>query len=160
MELVVVIAITVIFTGILIAYSGSGNRQIILNVEQAKIIGFLNRAKAFALEKRITAGQRVCAFGVHFEPRQLILFRDLPDNQLGNCEAGFNRSYDDGIEFLESFLLSNKLIIERYPGDIVFEPPYLVTHNPGLIRLNLVEGDGSVCIEVNAGGAIYSRTCP
>lgn len=160
-EMIVVTGITIILSTILISYNRSGNEQIALNVEQAKIIGFLNRAKAFALEKRITAGQRICAFGLHFEgQRQIFLFRDLPDDLAGSCETGFNKTYDGVIEFLEDFSLAQEMVLKNYPGDIVFEPPYLITYNFGLIKIGLVAGDKAICVEVSQGGAIYGRACP
>lgn len=147
-EIAIVISITAILSAILLGYNRSSERQIFLYTDQAKVASFLNRAKAFALERRLTGPEEVCAFGVHFTaPRQMTLFKDL-------CPANFQ--YDND-EALETLLLDNRIEFVSFPTSTVFEPPYLTTRNYGNIIIRIVgttASESQATILVGPGGEI------
>ncbi|MDP1706495.1 MAG: prepilin-type N-terminal cleavage/methylation domain-containing protein [bacterium] len=168
-ETMVAMAIGVVLFGITISYNRSSNVQLSLYTEQSRIVGFLNRAKSFALEKRAGAAN-VCAFGIHYEEAiaagqsRLILFRDLAD--VGDiCPAGGNRQFDGPNEQQAELLIDSNISVLAFPGDIVFEPPYLQTdyqanyNELGLIKIEIPDGPSS-CVAVGPGGTIYSLECP
>jgi len=150
-EIIVVIAITVLLSGIAITYNRSGERQIVLFRDQALVVGLLNRAKSLTIQKYrdpdISGDYLTCAFGLHFESgsRDFILFQDFGE---GGCSLA-NHEYGptDPIatpppppEELESFSLDPRLEFSLSgipPGgflDILFIPPELTaatTHPDG-----------------------------
>jgi type II secretory pathway pseudopilin PulG len=132
-ETVVVVAITMILSGIVLAYSRSTERQILLYRDQAFIVGVINRAKSLAVQKyheTQLSGRVNCAFGVHFAPpRSFILFQDLDQ---GSCPANRTYAYDQGEE-IQTLSLDNHLQFDMQSNlDILFIPPELqaTTTNP------------------------------
>lgn len=171
-ETIVVLAIGVFLFGLTIAYNRSSNDQLLVFTEQARIVGFLNRAKSFALEKRTGLAADICAFGIHFQPPvagldgqgSFILFQDLPNDGL-SCPDGANGEFDGLAEQREVLPVDAKVEIEAFPGNVVFEPPYLQTsyaanyNELGLVKIS-VAGGFSSCAAVGPGGAVYSLECP
>ena len=170
-EMVVVMAVMALISGIVLSYNRTNEKRLLLFSNQAEIIGVLQRAKSFALEKRITGTDKpVCAFGVNFEkPRMMIIFQDLPDGGGDKCVSdgsdNFNKQYDEnngeevetvnlneGVEF-ESFSLS-----ESSSSTVVFEPPYLETTGYGQIKLKVVGGSEAACVDVGVGAQIYGNS--
>lgn len=159
-EMVVVIAIMGLISGIMVAYNRTSDEKIALFSDEAKVVGVLQRAKAFALEKRGNA----CAFGVHFEePATMIIFQDLPPVEDPRCvEENFNEQYDTG-EAVEEISLDQRIGFTSLPGggsshDVVFIPPYLETSGAGTVEIGILgEATGSAgsCIEIGTGGQIY-----
>lgn len=168
-ETMVALAIGVVLFGITLGYNRSSNVQLSLYTEQSRIVGFLNRAKSFALEKRAGAAN-ICAFGVHYDEafagneKRLILFRDLAAAE-DICPAGGNRQFDGFDEQQAELLIDSNISISAFPGDVVFEPPYLQTdyqanyNELGLIKIEIPDGPSS-CIAVGPGGTIYGLECP
>lgn len=170
-EITIVLAITVILSGILFTFSGSSRQQLALYTDEQKIVGLLNRAKTFALEKR--QGVAVCAYGVHFlKPSTVILFRDLSSDP--SCPPGsYDYLYDGSGEMIETLTLDPGVEIESFAGtgfnkrDVVFEPPYLTTYartladrahdtNSETITLKISGTTTRATININPGGAIAS----
>lgn len=88
-EILAVLGIMSLLTGVLIVYSRTGERQILLFREQAKIINVVLRAKSLALNTYIEEGSP-CAYGVHFDPalKEIRIFRDLDANGLtDDCDS-------------------------------------------------------------------------
>lgn len=174
-EALVVIGITMIMSGVLLAYNQSSKSQLALNVSQAKLVGALSRAKAFSLEKYAgaAAGTPACAFGVHFDavsaPARAVIFRDMPSSG-DRCfdEFGastFSREYESGEE-VEQIAFDASVTVDRNasPGDVVFEAPYLVVYIDGVsstvpvpVTLRSIDGPGSVSVLVGPGGDITAQ---
>jgi prepilin-type N-terminal cleavage/methylation domain-containing protein len=155
-EMIVVIAIIAVISVIFVGSNRDSGKGIALITERAKVVGVLQRAKSFALERKESA----CAFGVHFQkPGTMIIFGDLSENN-GRCEEGdFNKKYDSG-ESVESISLDGRISFLELPSggdsyDFVFIPPYLKTVGAGTIRLS--NGSEETCVEVGSGGQIYSN---
>ncbi|MDP3975101.1 MAG: type II secretion system protein [Candidatus Jorgensenbacteria bacterium] len=157
-ETLVVVAITLFLSGLLLTYNRSTDNQIVLAAEQARVAGVLFRAKAFALQKNIREGSAAaCGFGVRIEkPRRLILFQNLPPSGSTSCNT---YGYDPG-ELLEEITLNPRVEFFSFSQgggnevDIVFDAPYLETHNPGTIKLELSATGDTRDIVVGAGGEI------
>ncbi|MCP6720207.1 MAG: prepilin-type N-terminal cleavage/methylation domain-containing protein [Patescibacteria group bacterium] len=167
-EIMVVIAITVLLSSIAITYNRSGERQIVLFRDQALVVGLLNRTKSLAIQKYrdpdISGDYSTCAFGLHFESgsRDFILFQDFGE---GGCSLA-NYAYGPTdptatppppLEELESFSLDSKLEFSGIPIgglDILFVPPELTattTHASGFpvtITIQTVGGGSTVPITV------------
>lgn len=168
-ETMVVLSIGFVLFGISIAYNRSSNDQLVLFTEQARLVGFLNRAKSFALEKRAGLVD-ICAVGVHYQPPagdnpgSFIMFQDLAEGD-EDCPDGANGVFDDPAERKEEVLIDQRALIASFPGDIIFEPPYLQTsYSPNYNQLGLakieIEGGLSSCAAVGPGGAVYNLECP
>lgn len=156
-EILIVIGVMAIISATLIGYNQSTNKKLALLSDRAKVVGVLQRAKSFALEKRGDA----CAFGVYFEkPGTMIIFGDLPSDD--RCAAGnFDKKYDeDEDEKMEEIFLDSRISFFALPGEgnsrnIVFIPPYLETEGGGKVKIS--NGTEETCIEVGTGGQIYSN---
>ncbi len=155
-ETLVVVAITLFLSGLLFTYNRSTDNQVVLAAEQARVAGILFRAKSFALQKNVRYGEAdACGFGVRFEiPRAMTLFKDV-------CPA--NYEYDEGDEDLETIMLNgrveffdeNRLVCDQNRlCYVIFESPYLVTHNTGTIALRLVGTGDEREVVVGEGGYI------
>jgi prepilin-type N-terminal cleavage/methylation domain-containing protein len=160
-EMIIVMAIVAIISVIFVGSSQDNRRGIALITERAKVVGVLQRAKSFALERK----EGACAFGVHFQkPGTMIIFGDLSENE-GRCEEGdFNKKYDSG-EGIENISLDEHVKFlelpysDLYPRgdsyDFVFIPPYLETERWGTIKISNELDE--TCVEVGSGGQIYSN---
>jgi len=131
-ELLVVLGITVLLSGVLLAYNRSSERQIVLYRDQALIIGLLNRAKSLAAQKFNPAGSLTdvpCAFGLHFDEvsKDFYLFQDIGP---GGCDTPRTAGFDgaDTAELIETFSLDRRLEFLSIPAggfDVMFVAPDL-----------------------------------
>jgi len=160
-ETIVVVAITMILSGILLAYNRSTERQIVLYRDQAVIVGAINRAKSLTIQKYReprSDGKVACAFGVHFAPpRSFILFQDLDQ---GGCQENHIYAYDQGEE-IQTLSLDNRLQFDMQNGfDILFIPPELqaTTTNangfPVTIVIKTNDNTGRATTTISAAGQI------
>lgn len=118
-EVLVTLSITLILTTVMIAYSRSGEQQILLFKEQAKIINVISRAKSLALQT-FQSGATFCGYGVHFDVEgTFILFRDTANE----CAAS-DYVYSGPAERVESYQLDARVRFSQVGiFDIVFIPP-------------------------------------
>ena len=169
-EMVVVMSVMALISGIVLSYNRTNEKRLLLFSNQAEIIGVLQRAKSFALEKRITGTDKpVCAFGVNFEkPRMMVIFQDLPDGGGDKCVSdgsdNFNKQYDENNgEEVETVNLNEGVEFESFSligssSTVVFEPPYLETTGYGQIKLKVVGGSEAACVDVGVGAQIYGNS--
>ena len=144
----VTIGIMVVMSGVLLAYNHSTDTQLALSVGSARIVGFLSRAKSYALEKRdlgLGPNTLVCAYGVHFanatvsgvQTPQMTIFGTVAgsgeDCTTAQSDSGFGRLSGSGAVFVESLQLDPRLSFNfsNSPTDIAFVPPYLSTYFDG-----------------------------
>jgi hypothetical protein len=160
---------------LVLAYNRTSERELLLSVEQAKIAGYLNVAKSYALEKHSGGGvdPDACAFGVHIvsvngSPARVVLFQDL--STIDGCVGtNFNKLYDgpasgvcpvnpttgeETTECLQVLDVDPRIAFSFSAGgsplggstlDLVFEPPYLKTYANGT---ELSDALGSVRIQL------------
>jgi prepilin-type N-terminal cleavage/methylation domain-containing protein len=162
-EMLVVIAIMALLTSLLILYSRSGENQVILFREQARLITALNRAKSLSVQL-YNAPETPCGFGVHFSQNSFLIFRDLaPD-----C-ANASHTYNDPNELFEDYQLSPKIRFRSLDSavtlsDIIFIPPdpkTIIDDDPNkaeaIVILETLDGNTSVEIKVNNAGQITNN---
>ena len=119
-EILVIITITTILAGIMIAYGHIGERQITLFRDQAKVIGVLNRAKFLTVQMFAeTTGEKPCAYGVHFENNKqtFLIFKDLKTS----CDGVYGG--DNSGELFEKYEISSAFKFQTSLSDVVFIPP-------------------------------------
>ncbi|PIU98421.1 hypothetical protein COS61_01515 [Candidatus Wolfebacteria bacterium CG03_land_8_20_14_0_80_40_12] len=162
-EVLVVIGVTSLITGILIIYNRASERQIILFRERAKIVSVLFRAKSLST---VAFGEAEvpCGYGAHFEqPRTFLIFKDLPGED-DDCSAT-DKAYTSAnpSEIFESFELDKTVSFETLSfSDVLFIPPEpLVFITPpqegqsqATIIIKTVTGQGSASVKINSAGQI------
>lgn len=156
-EMIISFAIIALLSGMALSYNQSSNRNIVLFTEQAKVIGVLNRAKAFALERYQNGSTEYCAFGVAFGPGGAYSVIAVPTPSSGACVTATSAASADTIE---SHTLDKRVDFKTLPsgGSILFKAPYLTTYNPGTVTIEVTGATpaAEASIEVTAGGSISS----
>jgi len=127
-ETLVVILVTMILASIMIVYSHTGEKQIVLFRDQAKVVGILNRAKFLSVQMfSKTIDDKTCAYGVHFElENEAKSFSIFKVKALtSNCENSYIAGGNNIVKVEEYSLDSRLKFSEELTGitDIVFIPP-------------------------------------
>lgn len=154
-EILVVVSITAMLSSVLILYSRTGERQILLFREQSKVINLIARAKSLALQTYID-GTSSCGYGIHFAlPDTMILFRDIA----ADCETSDNIYSGSDEDFSHLILNSGIVFSAADVSDILFIPPDpIIKLNPdqvsGIITLQTADGGTQARIKVNNSGQI------
>ncbi|MEK7651442.1 MAG: type II secretion system protein [Patescibacteria group bacterium] len=181
-EMLVVIAIIGILSGMTLIYNRSGAEQLKLFKEEAMVVGLLNRARALAAEK-YNKSPDSCAFGIHFTAGSLdfSLFQDLKSSTKKFCkefDGTYNGSftYNSG-ESIQDFALEKGLIFEisissNLAGtqtqiaaggmvDIMFVPPELGVVStvalPVNLKISTPAGGNSKTVIINDTGQISTQ---
>jgi hypothetical protein len=155
-EMLVIFAVSVFLTSLLILYSRTGERQIILLREQAKIVNTVLRAKALAVQTFNQAAD-ICGYGVHFEQKSFILFRDAAKD----CSASDNRYSGSGEDF-QKFDLDPALKIQSPISDILFIPPdprvlLIPDQTEAVLTIAAEDEKSALKIKVNNAGQITTQ---
>ncbi len=160
-ETLVVISIMVLLSSFLILYSRTGENQIILFRDQARLIAALNRAKSLSIQT-FNVPQPSCAFGVHFSQAEnsFVIFKDLA----GDCLNSDNIYTGTG-ELFEKYQLSPRVkFADLALIDIIFIPPDPKTlidndsnKSEALITLQNLNGNVSLKVKVNNAGQITTQ---
>lgn len=155
-EILVAISISVLLSAGLILYNRTGEQQIILFKDQAKIINLILRAKSLALQAYNVEGVSGCGYGVHFDPAGIIiLFKD----QATDC-AGSDNIYSGPSEEIGRMTFTSKEKFSQLDfTDILYIPPdpkVVLTPalDDGLIIIGVFNGDSQVKIKVNSSGQV------
>ena len=144
------LSVTIILSTILVLNSRSGEQQVILFKDQARVTGTILRSKSLALQT-FKSVEEVCGYGVHIVmPRTFILFKDIEP-----CDS----QYSGVSENVEVYELDSKLAFTQTISDILFLPPDpTVIINPdqeqALIVISRTDGTNNVTIKVNRGGQV------
>lgn len=172
-EILVVIAITLILSAMVLAYSRPSLGQLVLYREQASVVGVLNEAKADAIQKAninpgnsnfdlTKFGLTACAFGIHFEaPATYILYQAVTSSLV--CSPSVNLAYDssNAAATIQTFTLDPSIKFNLSGNlDIAFAAPNLnVFATYGLpATIPLVATNGSrASIQVGQGGQIVAQ---
>ena len=163
-EVLVVISITVLLSAVLIVYNRSGESQIVLLKEQAKIIGILLRAKNLALQiYSPDGGGVVCGYGVHFDvaKNEFLIFKDSADL----CSSSDNKYSGPNEDFEKHKIDSRLKFLSLELADLLFIPPDPVVAIDGDINkkgsfeivIGSVDGAGEKKIKVNNFGQITAQ---
>ncbi|MDO8430216.1 MAG: prepilin-type N-terminal cleavage/methylation domain-containing protein [bacterium] len=176
-EILVVFTILTLMSGILLTYNRTGERQILLFREQAKIISLILRAKSFALGAYIQAGAP-CGYGVHFDrpAKEVRIFKDSPSNGSGLSQDCSNPNKAEGPDYQYNPVTENldppimeKLGVDFVIGepmelnDIVFLPPeprVAINGNPaptGTFTVSISNNGTIKTVKVNSFGQISTN---
>mgnify|MGYP001592472138 CR=1 FL=1 len=74
-EMVVIIGVLTLLTSFLILYGRTGERQIILLRDKAKVINIILRAKSLAIST-LVEDEPACGYGVYIESSRYLVFKD------------------------------------------------------------------------------------
>ncbi|MEK7543072.1 MAG: type II secretion system protein [Patescibacteria group bacterium] len=122
-EILIVIGIMALTSGMFIGYNRSGDEQIMLFKDQATLISAINRAKAFAQQRyRLTSGATACAFGIYIPASSYIntsrvLINNNPSRNLiifADKRSRPNTTECVGVDYVNN--------IETYNGDYMYNP--------------------------------------
>ena len=173
-ELLVSISIMALLSGILIVYGRSGEKQLLLFRDQAKIINSILKAKSLALNTYSKEGSP-CAYGVHFDAnkKEYRIFKDLDASGSNQDCSTADKIYssspspnsEDLIPPLVEILGKNLSFKEPLAAtDIVFIPPdtnAIITPNPSpqtQINIEITTPEGiSKKIKINVFGQISAE---
>jgi len=154
-EILVIIGILSLLSATLILYSRTGERQINLFKEQAKITEIISRAKSLSIATYGKLGVP-CGYGVHFEaPSAFLIFKDLA----ADCKDS-DQKYSGAAEIYESFQLDSTIIFDSLSlSDIIFIPPdptVIITppQDEATIIIKTIDGSKSIIIKVTNAGQI------
>jgi type II secretory pathway pseudopilin PulG len=143
-ELLVVIGITVLLSGFLLAYSGTSRSQVSLSIERAKLTQMILRAKSLAIE---TYGSAGCCYGVRIldATRYALVSYGVAD-----CSAII--SVDPaGTNTMETYTLSSNLSFDNNSVNflVLFIPP-----DPRTVIMSggAVVQEGTVTMRATNGG--------
>lgn len=165
MEMLVVIAITVLFLSMMLLYTRTGGQQIIIFREQANFIANIERARSNSVQRIQPSGQRVCGYGVSFSdpthPNTYVFFRALPD-ATNSCT---NFSYSGDFEALETITVDSRIRVTHSVTDLLFVPPEPRVFFDGTQSLGgeatftfSVSGSSRpATVTINSGGQIVAR---
>jgi prepilin-type N-terminal cleavage/methylation domain-containing protein len=160
-EMLVVISIMTLLSALLILYSRTGESQLILFKEQARVVSVLNRAKALSIQM-FNAPNPPCAFGVNFSPTEnsFLIFRDLAFD----CRISDNK-YSGPDELFERYQLDSRIKFKDLTlTDVVFIPPDPKTlidnganKNEAIVVLETSAGAASLKVKINNAGQITTQ---
>ncbi len=171
LEIIVVIGIIVILSGIFIGFSQESRNQIMLNVEKARVVNLFSRAKSFALTGYTNPPSLPppCSYGVKFSSSSYTLFEYTPPAP-ESCDdiESITSIVLIGIREAEKTDFNSKIKIDSASADslgyIVFIPPNLLTKlfdqngnemsAPAKIYLKTVNGSATSEIVVSSLGQI------
>jgi len=161
-ETLVVVGVLTLMTSLLVLYNRTGERQIILLREKARLIGTIFRAKSLTLNTFIE-DEPACGYGVHTSQGEYFIYRD----KAIACRTS-DHVYTDTTDEIVAGTLVRLDAGLRFGGgtvtDMVFVPPdpkvFLNGRQgftEGEIILEGVDGKSSVTIQVNNAGQISAE---
>jgi len=173
-EVLVVISVTALLTGVSIFYNRTSQKQITLFKEQAKIINTVLRAKSLALTTYTKEGAP-CAYGIHFnkDAREMRIFRDLDASGTTDDCATADNQYEatpppnaedldppaveilsGEISFIEPFNLTDIVFIPPQPEVVIIPDPSPATD----VAIEIGTADGvSKLIKINSFGQVTAQ---
>lgn len=161
-EMLVVLAILVLLTSVLVLYNRSGERQILVLREKARLIGTLLRAKSLAINTFVEDSP-ACGYGVHIDPPRYFIFRD----RAIDCRTSdhiYGASSDEIVPDAEASLPPLLSFSAVGASDIVFVPPDPeVFLNGGtalteaIISLSSADGASQASVTITDAGQVSER---
>jgi hypothetical protein len=157
-EILVLLGVLSLISTILIINTHSGEKQVNLFKEQARIVSILFRAKSLSISTFGETGISIpCGYGVHFnDSGSFLIFKDLaPD-----CKSA-DHKYTDTNEIYESFQLDPAIEFDSLNfSDVVFIPPdpsVVITpssQDQATIILKIIGSPTTASIKINSAGQI------
>lgn len=161
-ETLVVLGVLTLMTSMLVLYNRTGERQIVLLREKARLIGIIFRAKSLALHTLIE-DEPACGYGMHSSEAEYFMYRD----KAIVCRVS-DHAYTEGTDEIIAGTLTQLGVGLQFGArtltDILFVPPnpkVFLNGGQGLtegeIILQSVDGKSSVSIYVNNAGQISAE---
>lgn len=145
-ELLIVVGIAGLLSGMVLLYGGAGREQIALSVESIKIVQAISRAKTLAIAT-YTDPSSPCGFGVQFDyPAKKYSIRSYRTSPSCESVSGITSS-----AVLEEFNLGAGLTWQEgaeHIDDVIFIPP-----DPKVYMFS-----GGVLLPAGASGKVYLLT--
>lgn len=167
-ETLVVLSILMLMTSMLVLYNRTGERQILLLREKARLISVIFRAKSLALNTFIE-DEPACGYGVHINPSArseqsgYFIFRD----KAINCRMSdhvYGEASDEIVAGSEVRLDAGILFGQADIADIVFVPPNPTVFlnggqstREGAIVISSIDNKSNVTITINNAGQISAE---
>ena len=123
LEMLVVMSVLIVLTSTLLLYNRTGERQLIILREKARLLGAIVQAKAYAVNTLVDAAP-ACGYGVHIDPAAgtYFLYRD----RAINCRTSdhiYGAASDEIVRGSENTLAIGFAFGDHTLSDIVFVPP-------------------------------------
>ena len=174
-EILVVVSVTLVLSGILIGYSREAGKQLILMNNQAKLVSLIARAKSLStatfLENTLPllpGSPVVCGYGVHVDTAsgEIFIFRDLAVD----CASGDNKFGSGDVKLtgqLNVFELNSQAT--QFASDtplraVIFIPPDPtiiingdVSTKEAAISIEVKDGSSKSTVKINNAGRISTK---
>jgi hypothetical protein len=161
-ETLVIIGILTLLTSLLVLYNRTGERQIILLREKARVINMILRAKSLAIQTYIE-DRPACGYGAAFDGQKFFIYRDLA----ASCAlSDLVYSGEASGELLknEVLVLDPSLKFNLEVSDILFVPPDPRVFLNGsrilteaAIKLVTIDDKSEAAVIINNAGQISSK---
>ena len=174
-EMLVIISVTLVLSGILIGYSREAGKQLILVNNQAKLVSLIARAKSLStatfLENALPLNPgdpRICGYGVHADTGsgEIFIFRDLAvdcasgDNKFGSGDVKLTGQ----LNVFELNLQATQFASDMTLHDIMFIPPdptVIINGDASLreamISIEVKDGSSKSIVKINNAGRISTK---
>ena len=158
-EILVVMSVMALLSGVLIAYNRTGEQQIVLFKEQAKVINTILRAKSLSISTYTKEGAP-CGYGVHFDgtAKTYILFKEAnpcSDNKYTGIDENFELNTLPATLNFSNLELADILFIPPEPKTIINGDPNQV--GTFSVIISAVSGNSSKSVNVNNYGQITAE---
>ena len=158
-ETLEVLSILILMTSMLVLYNRTGERQILLLREKARLIGAIFRAKSLALNTFID-DDPACGYGVHITDRGYFIFRD----KAISCRTSdhvYSEQSDEKVAGSEIELVPAFQFGQVDVTDIVFVPPNPAVFlnggtatREGMIEIMSIDTKSHVSVIINNAGQV------
>jgi len=161
-EMVVVLGVVVLLSGLLIIYSREGEKLSLILRTRTQVVSDINRAKNLAITSQSWQGQKTCGYGVYFDTtnNRYIIFTDISSDCDTSDHLRKDDAYDvDIIPLSNQFILTSSNISQVFflPPDptIFFEPAEI---EQAEITFNLIgKTEPAFQIFINPIGQVWGR---
>lgn len=155
-EVIVALGVLVLLSSLIIVYSRSGEMNVVLMREAAKIISDINRTKNLALSTRAWQEQKPCGYGLYFDQAKnyYIIFTEIASN----CSsASHQRDPNNPSNDLETIQLTSPLSFKELNfSQVFFLPPDPTVY----FTPSLSEEYGKIILQTPKGGTKEIRIYP
>ncbi|MBI4085369.1 MAG: type II secretion system protein [Candidatus Liptonbacteria bacterium] len=170
-ELLVVMAITALFSSILISYNHTSRQQIAFYAEQTKLIQSIFRAKSLALGSYVgSSASNICGYGVHIGYSEMS-YSIFSYSKAGVTDCQGISSINPASEnIISTFKLDNNVSFTTVISsgqrldDVLFIPPQpltlvgsggsIIRNGSAAVSLRTLDSSLSASININSAGLI------
>ncbi len=171
-EILVVLGVTTMLTGIVLTYGSQGRSQTTIYVEQAKLAQVILRAKSLSVAT-YNKPDIPCGYGVNldYDSNSYELFSYAPNNCFDIKSTGIVKDVLNKYEIIEKYTvapgakmyknvdnpsatLATVFFLPPNPETYIWVDEFGFTGNPALVRMGAVDGSLYMPIQVTVGGQV------